>query len=59
MTVTAHREAVHLRVSRGLSQRRACVLLPLPRATCGYQARPARDAERVTPLTELARQPPR
>lgn len=55
----ARREAVHFLVARGGSPRRACVLLPLGRATCGDQARPARDAELITPRAELARQHPR
>jgi putative transposase len=59
VTVTARREAVRLLVARGLSQRRAWVLLQLQRSTCGYQARPERPAELTTQLRELARQHPR
>jgi putative transposase len=59
VTVTARREAVRLLVARGLSQRRACVLLQLQRSTFGYQARPERHAELTTQLHELARQHPR
>ncbi len=59
MTVAARREAVQCFVARGLSQRRACVLLQLRRSTCGYQARPKRHAELTTQLHELARRPPR
>lgn len=55
----ARREAVQFLVARGVSQRRACVLLQLGRSTFGYQARPARDAELITQLAELARQHPR
>jgi putative transposase len=55
----ARREAVQFLVARGLSQRRACVLLQLRRSTFGYQARPAPDAERITQLAELARRHPR
>jgi putative transposase len=55
----ARREAVQFLVARGLSQRRACILLQLGRSTFGYQARPARDAELITQLAELARRHPR
>jgi putative transposase len=57
--VAARREAVQLLVARGLSQRRACVLLQLRRSTFGYQARPERNAELTIQLNELARQHPR
>jgi putative transposase len=57
--VPARREAVPLLVARGLSQRRACVLLQLPRSTLGYQARPTRDAELVTQVHEIAQRHPR
>jgi HTH-like domain len=59
VTVTARREAVQLLVARGLSQRRACVLLQLQRSTFGYQARPERDAELTSQVDELARRHPR
>jgi putative transposase len=59
VTVPARREAVQLLVARGLSQRQACVLLQLPRSTLGYQARPARNAELVTQVHELAQRHPR
>jgi putative transposase len=59
VTVTARREAVRLLVARGLSPRRACVLLQLQRSTFGYQARPERHAELTTQLRELARRHPR
>jgi putative transposase len=57
--VAARREAVQLLVARGLSQRRACVLLQLRRSTFGYQARPERNTELSTQLQELARRHPR
>jgi putative transposase len=57
--MAARREAVQLLVTRGLSQRRACVLLQLPRSTLGYQARPDRDAELATQVHELAQRHPR
>jgi putative transposase len=59
VTVAARREAVQLLVAQGLSQRRACVLLQLPRSTLGYQARPERHAELTAQLHELARRHPR
>jgi putative transposase len=59
VTVAARREAVQLLVARGLSQRRACVLLQLQRSTFGYQARPESDTELTTRVAELARRHPR
>lgn len=59
MTVPARREAGQLLGARGLAQRRACVLLQLPRSTLGYQARPARDAELATQVHEIAQRHPR
>jgi putative transposase len=59
VTVAARREAVQLLVARGLSQRRACVLLQLQRSTFGYQARPKSNAELTTQVDELARRHPR
>jgi putative transposase len=59
VTVAARREAVQLLVARGLSQRRACVLLQLPRSTFGYQARPESHMELTTQVAELARRHPR
>jgi putative transposase len=59
VTVSARRGAVQFLVGRGLSQRRACVLLQLPRSTFGYHARPERNIELSPPLHELARQHPR
>jgi hypothetical protein len=55
VTVAARREAVQLLVARGLSQRRACVLLQLQRSTFGYQARPESNTELTTQVAELAR----
>jgi putative transposase len=55
VTVAARREAVQLLVARGLSQRRARVLLQLQRSTFGYQARPESNAELTTQVDELAR----
>ena len=59
VTVAARREAVQLLVARGLSQRRAWVLLQLQRSTFGYQAHPARHVELTTQSDELARRHPR
>jgi putative transposase len=52
-------EAAHCLAGRGLSPRRACVLLQLPRSTCGYQARPDADAGLAAQIDERARCPPR
>jgi putative transposase len=57
--VAARREAVQCLIARGLSQRRACVLLQLQRSTFGYQARPGCNAELATQVDELARRHPR
>lgn len=59
VTVAARRAAVQLWGARGLSQRRAWVMLQLQRSTFGYPARPERDAELTTPVNELARRHPR
>jgi putative transposase len=59
VTVVARREAAHFLAGRGLSQRRACVLLQLPRSTFGYQARPDADAVLAAQIDELARCHPR
>lgn len=59
VTVAARREAVQCLVARGLSQRRACVLLQLPRSPFSYQARPGRHAELATQVDEWARRYPR
>lgn len=42
MTVAARREAVEFLLTRGVSQRRACVLLQLHRSTFSYRERPER-----------------
>ncbi len=59
MTVPARREAVQLLVARGLSQRRACILLQLPRSTRGYQGRLDGNVELVEQVHALARRYPR
>lgn len=59
MTVEARREAVAFLVTRGLSQRRACTLLQLPRATLRYQARPNRNVALEQQVQELAQRHPR
>jgi putative transposase len=59
VTVAARRGAVPFLVGRGLSQRRACVLLRLPRSTFGYQARSDGSAELAAQVDELARRHPR
>jgi putative transposase len=59
VTVPARREAVQHLVARGLSQRRACVLLQLPRSTFGYRTRPDGNAELAAQVDELARRYPR
>jgi putative transposase len=59
VTVAARREGVRFLVARGLSQRRACVLLQLQRSTFGYQAGPESNAELTIQLDELARRHPR
>ena len=59
MTVAEQRAAVEFLVERGLSQRRACTLVQLPRATLRYQARPEGNSELDQQVQELARQHPR
>ena len=59
MTVAARREAVQCLLTRGLSQRRACVLLQLHRSTLSYRERPDRHAEMAEQVYELARRHPR
>jgi hypothetical protein len=59
VTAAARREAVQCLRTRGLSQRQACVLLPLPRSTLSYRERPDRHAELAQPLYELAHRYPR
>jgi putative transposase len=59
VTVAARRGAVQCLVGRGLSPRRAGVLLQLPRSTFGSQARSAGNAELAAQVDELARRHPR
>jgi putative transposase len=59
VTVAARREAVQCLVTHGLSQRRACVLMRLPRSTFDYQARPDRHADVADQIHELAQRHPR
>jgi putative transposase len=59
VTVPARREAVQCLVARGLSQRRACILLQLPRSTLGYQGRLDGNVELVEQVHALARRHPR
>jgi putative transposase len=59
VTVAARREAVHALVARGLSRRRACVLLQLQRSTFDYQARSDRHADLADQVYELAQRHPR
>ena len=59
MTVAARREAVEFRLTRGVSQRRACVLLPRHRSTVRYRARPERHGELATQVYDLAHRHPR
>jgi putative transposase len=60
MTIAEQREAVHFLTACGLSVRRACVLVHLPRATFQYQARPRPEEESLLMnITALAQQYPR
>ena len=59
MTVAARREAVQCLLTRGLSQRRACVLLPLHRSILSYRERPDRHVEMAEQVDALARRHPR
>jgi putative transposase len=59
VTVAARREGVQFLVARGLSQRRACFLLQLPRSTLGYQGRLDGNVELVEQVHTLARRYPR
>jgi putative transposase len=45
-----------LLVARGLSERRACQLVPIQRSTMHYQARPERNVQLRTTIQELAQQ---
>lgn len=59
MTVAARREAVRFLLTRGLSQRRAGVLLQLHRSTRSYRGRPDRHGEVAKQVYELAHRHPR
>jgi putative transposase len=59
VTVAARREAVEFLLTRGVSQRRACVLLQLYRSTVSYRERPDRHAELAKQVCELAHRHPR
>lgn len=60
MTIAEQREAVAILATYGISARRACVLVQLPRATLQYQARPRRDdADLLAEITALAHHHPR
>ena len=56
----ARREQVRLVCERGVSQRRACGLLGVPRSTLSYQLRlPAKDAPTLAAMRRLSAQYPR
>jgi putative transposase len=57
--VAARREGVRFLVARGISQRRACVLLQLHRSTLDYQPRADRNALLAPQVHELALRYPR
>jgi putative transposase len=57
--VTERRAAVQFLVTRGLSVRRACVLVDLQRATFHYQPRPRTDDGVAEAIAELANAHPR
>jgi hypothetical protein len=59
VTVAARWEGVQFLVARGRSQRRACRLLSLHRATLDYQPRPDRNALLAAQVHELAHRYPR
>ncbi len=59
MTVAARREGVQCLMAHGLTQRRACVLLQLQRATFNYQACPDRHVGLVREMHDLAQRHPR
>jgi putative transposase len=59
VTVAARREAVQFLLTRGLSPRRACVLLQLHRSTLSSREHPDRHAELAKQVYELAHRPPR
>ena len=56
----ARREQIQFVRIRGLSQRRACGLLGVPRSTVGYRLRqPVKDASALTAMRRLSAQYPR
>ena len=57
--VSARRDVALVVAEHGLSQRRACKLLEVDRATYRYEPRPDRNAKLRTALVEAARQQPR
>jgi putative transposase len=59
VTRQVRREAVTLLVARGVSQRRACALLGVPRATCQYRPRPDHNAALCEEMRALAVRHPR
>ena len=59
MNLAAQREAVRLLQQYGMSERRACALVGLPRATLQYQARPDPNAALRERLQQFARKHPR
>ena len=59
MSLAAKREAVTLLGAHGVSQRRACALAGMSRATWQYQARPDQDTDLQARLQHLAHQHPR
>ena len=59
VTGAARREAVECLLTRGVPQRRACVLLPRHRSTVSYRERPDRHGEVAKQVYELAHRHPR
>jgi len=60
MTIAEQRDAVRFLATKGVSVRRACLLVQLQRATFQYQARTRPEEEAlVADITELAQQHPR
>jgi putative transposase len=59
VTAAARRQGVQFLLTRGLSQRRACALLPLQCSTLSYQPRPDRNAPLAAQVHALALQHPR
>jgi putative transposase len=59
VTRQARREAVSVLVARGVSQRRACLLLGVSRATCQYRPRPDRNRALREEMRALAAHHPR